>query len=429
MRVSFYTLGCKVNQAEAGSLQRLFLQQGHSVVSFEPGADLYVVTTCTVTALSDKKCRQVIRRVRRENPNAIIAVCGCYSQTKPDEVASLGADIVCGVTDRKNIVSLAEEFYIKHEPKKLVSDVSHYRVFEPLSADSNQGRTRALLKIQDGCDNFCTYCIIPYVRGRSRSLSPDDVLLEAKRLREEGFQEIVITGIEISSYGKDLHEKPALYDLIQRILAELPDVRIRLGSLEPRTIDDQFCNALSGYKNFCPHFHLSLQSGSDTVLKQMGRKYRSKDYLEAVNRLYSAFPGCAVTTDLIVGFPFETQEDFQNSLSLIKDCSLFMVHVFPYSKRLGTKAAELENQISKIVKEQRAREAGAVAKELKNTFLKAQVGKVDEILFESEDYPFSIGHTKNYCPVRVKSSENLRNTLKTVRITGSDEDYLYCEFE
>ena len=429
MRVAFYTLGCKVNQAEAGALQKLFSERGHSVVPFAPDADLYVITTCTVTSLSDKKCRQTIRRVRRENPDAIIAVCGCYCQTKPDEIASLGADIVCGVTGRKNIVSLAEEFLIEHKPQKLVHDVSGFRTFEPLFADSNQGRTRALLKIQDGCDNFCAYCIIPYVRGRSRSMPPDDAVLEAKRLKSEGFLEIVITGIEISSYGKDLPGEPKLYDLIRRILTEVKDVRIRLGSLEPRTIDDHFCEALTGFSNLCPQFHLSLQSGSDNILKLMGRKYTSEDYYNAVSRLYSAFPGCAVTTDLIVGFPDETEEDFKESLALIKRCALFMVHVFPYSKRAGTKAAGFQNQIPKAIKESRAQEAGICAKALKAAFLNEQVGKIEEILFESEDGEHSLGHTKNYCPVRVPSSENLKNTLKTALITSSDREYLYGNLE
>ncbi len=432
MKVAFYTLGCKVNQLESGALQKLFSERGHTVVPFDGKADVYVITTCTVTASSDKKCRNVIRRARRENEDAVIAVCGCYAQTKPDEAERLGADIICGVTGRRDIVRLAEEYRVdksRKEPQKLVRDVSHFDTFEPLFSDANQGRTRALLKIQDGCDNFCAYCIIPYARGRSRSMPPDDAIKEALRLKNEGFLEIVVTGIEISSYGKDLSEKPALFGLIRRMLQDVPGVRIRLGSLDPETVDERFCEALSGFSDFCPHFHLSLQSGSDETLSRMGRKYTSNDYLTAVNRLYKAFPGCAVAADLIVGFPGETEEDFEKSLKLIRECALFSVHVFPYSSRAGTRAAKLPGQIPKAVRERRAQDAIREAKALKAAFLEGRIGETDEVLFESEDDGFFTGHTKNYCPVRVSPKENLKNELRLVRFTRSDGEYLYGEFE
>ncbi|MDP4108767.1 MAG: tRNA (N(6)-L-threonylcarbamoyladenosine(37)-C(2))-methylthiotransferase MtaB [Bacillota bacterium] len=428
MKVAFYTLGCKVNQAEAGALQKLFLERGHTLVPFSENADLYVITTCTVTSSSDKKCRQTIRRIRRERSDAVVAVCGCFAQTNPEDAKALGADIICGVTDRKSLLELAENYKKDDGTKTLIRDVTDFRTFEPLFSDSNQGRTRALLKIQDGCDNFCSYCIIPYARGRSRSMLPGDAVNEAIRLKSEGFKEIVITGIEISSYGKDLAEKTTLGSLVGRILDEVPGVRIRLGSLDPGTVDRDFCCALQGFSNLCPHFHLSLQSGNSKILARMGRKYTADDYKEAVRLLYESFPGCAVTADLIVGFPGETPEDFSESLELIRSCSLYMVHVFPYSKRSGTRAARFENQVPRTERERRAHEAIKLADALKAEYLNRQIGTVAEVLFESEDQGFFMGHTKNYCPVLASSGESLKNTLRQVKIESTDGEYLYGEF-
>jgi len=302
--------------------------------------------------------------------------------------------------------------------------------FEILPPGSPEGRTRALLKVEDGCDNFCTYCIVPYARGPVRSLPLETAVEQARGLAADGYKELVITGIEISSYGRDFvgvnGNPPActIIDLIEAICAAVPDLRVRLGSLEPRTVTDQFCDRLGGYQNLCPHFHLSLQSGSDEVLRQMGRRYDTRAYLESVTRLRKTFPDAAITTDLIVGFPGESQADFDKSLAFLQACALADVHVFPYSARAGTKAAELPDQIPKAERTRRAKRAAEVAEELKHTWLTVQVGKTVEVLFEVEEGGQSQGHTPNYCAVSVPG-EGLKNQVRPVRILGTSGEMLF----
>ncbi|MFQ8766519.1 MAG: MiaB/RimO family radical SAM methylthiotransferase [Oscillospiraceae bacterium] len=313
MKFSFYTLGCKVNQYETQAMQQMLLSHGHTLGEFDEPCDGYIVNSCTVTAVSDKKTRNAIRRAQKLNPNAAVGVCGCYAQSAPEEVRALGVDVMVGTADREAFVLQMEQAAqdkASHAHWEKVEPSGLPRAFEQLPAGGLAARTRALLKIEDGCNSFCTYCIIPYARGRVRSMPLEAAVEETKRLAREGYREIVINGIEISSWGWEWKDGSRLPQLLLAVCQAAPDVRIRLGSLEPRTIDEEFCTMLSGCKNLCPQFHLSLQSGSDTVLKRMNRKYDTTRYLESVRLLHEYFPNCAVTTDLIVGFPAKPSRNF-----------------------------------------------------------------------------------------------------------------------
>ena len=425
MKIAFYTLGCKTNQFETQALETLFEQRGHRVVPFDSFADVYIVNTCTVTALSDKKSRNAARRCKKINPAATLIVCGCYSQIEPEAARQMcGADIVVGTGNKGQIVELAEQ--AQQAPLPLGSAVREARSFELLPAGGLRGRTRALLKVQDGCQNFCTYCIIPYARGRCRSIPLEDAAREAARLEQEGYCEIVITGIEVSSYGVDLPERPPLSALIEAVCQAAPHTRIRLSSLEPRTITPEFLQAIAPYSNLCPHFHLSLQSGCDATLRRMNRKYTAARYAQSVEWLNQAYPGCAVTTDLIVGFAGETEGDFQQSLAFIRQCQLAQVHVFPYSRRKGTPAYSMPDQVPRAERERRSHEAGQVAQQLHRSFLRSKVGQVLPVLFEQEKEGLYSGFSPEYCEVRV-SGQGLHNQVHPVRITGLAEDHLTGE--
>ena len=385
MKIAFYTLGCKVNQYETQALEQLVTQRGHSLVPFEETADAYVINTCTVTAVSDKKSRQVIRRARKAAPDAVIAVCGCYPQTHPDDVEKLGVDLIAGTGDRTGFVDLLEREWRDRQPITALDDAFQRRSFESLPAGGLEGRTRAMLKMEDGCVNFCSYCIIPYARGRVRSLPLADCVRQARELEAAGYREIVLTGIEISSWGQDLEGKPELIEAIEAICQGLsPDTRVRLGSLEPRTITPDFCRRVAALPNLCPHFHLSMQSGCDTVLARMNRKYDSNRYYESVTFLHEAYDRPAVTTDLIVGFPGETEEEFQQTLDFIQKCAFSAMHIFPYSKRPGTPAAKLPGQVRNAVKEERAHRAAQIARTMQDTYLDSWVGETVPVLFEEE---------------------------------------------
>ena len=413
MKIAFYTLGCKVNQYETQALEQLVTQRGHSLVPFEEAADAYVINTCTVTAVSDKKSRQVIRRARKAAPDAVIAVCGCYPQTHPDDVEKLGVDLISGTGDRTGFVDLLEREWSDRQPITALDDAFSRRTFEPLPAGGLEGRTRAMLKMEDGCVNFCSYCIIPYARGRVRSLPL------ARELEAAGYREIVLTGIEISSWGQDLEGKPELMEAIEAICQGLsPDTRVRLGSLEPRTITPDFCRRAAALPNLCPHFHLSMQSGCDTVLARMNRKYDSNRYYKSVTFLHEAYDRPAVTTDLIVGFPGETEEEFQQTLDFIQKCAFSAMHIFPYSKRPGTPAAKLPGQVRNAVKEERAHRAAQIARTMQDTYLYSWVGETVPVLFEEEREGLWRGHTTRYCEVEVQSVQPLHNQLRQVQITG-----------
>ena len=423
MKFSFYTLGCKVNQYETQAMEQLLLDKGHTLGAFEDVCDGYIINTCSVTAIADKKNRNIIRRCRREHPDAIIAVCGCHSQHDPESIRELGVDLVGGSAQRKEFIdallALAENRPAAETA--LLDNALRRRVFETLPAGGLAGRTRAMLKVQDGCANFCTYCIIPYTRGPVRSEKPETVIAQAKELACQLYRELVITGIEIASWGVDLPGKPNLTDLIDGICAAVPDVRIRLGSLEPRIITEEFCLKLKNHPNLCPHFHLSMQSGCDTVLQRMKRKYDTARYLQSVQLLKKHFPGCNLTTDMIVAFPGETEEEFRQSLAFIQKCGFGDMHIFPYSRRPGTPADKMPGQHNNRVKDARSKAAIAVADQMRQTYLESHLGNRVAVLFEEQADAYFTGHTPNYIKVYVKG-ENLHNQLRTVTVTHLYKD-------
>ena len=358
MRVAIYTLGCKVNQYETQAMEAELTGRGHALVPFDGAADAYVINTCTVTAVSDKKSRQMIRQARKRSPHAVVAVCGCYAQTDPEAVEALGVDLVMGTADRMGFLDALEALSPDGgHPVVRVDDALRRRQYEHLPAGGLEGRTRAMLKVEDGCVNFCTYCIIPYARGPIRSLPLEEAACEAKRLAGAGYRELVLTGIEISSWGHDLKNGQGLIDLVEAVCAAAPECRVRLGSLEPRTVTEDFCRRAAALPNLCPHFHLSMQSGCDATLKRMNRKYDSARYYESVTLLREHFDRPGITTDLIVGFPGETEEEFDQTLDFVRRCAFSAMHIFPYSRRTGTPAATLPGQVPKAEKEARARRA------------------------------------------------------------------------
>ena len=425
MKVAIYTLGCKVNQYETQAMEQELRHRGHEVVPFAGEADAYVVNSCSVTAVSDQKSRQVIHRVHREHPDAVTAICGCYSQTHLEDVRKLGVDLIAGTGDRGRFVELLEQAAAERQPVEWVDDSLKRRTFEVLPAGGMESRTRAMLKVEDGCVNFCTYCIIPYARGPVRSEPLEDAVAQTKQLAAEGYREIVITGIEISSWGKELKNGQSLIDLLEALCAAAPQVRFRLGSLEPRTITEDFCRRASALENLCPQFHLSLQSGCDATLKRMNRKYDTARYLESVELLRKWFDRPAVTTDLITGFPEESEEEFEATLEFIRRCGFAQMHIFPYSTRPGTPAAK-RKQIHKSVKEERARRAAAVAAEMERAYLEGCVGCEYPVLFEQPREGLFSGHAPNYMEVRVQSGE-LHNQVRRVRITGVEGECLLGE--
>ena len=427
MRVAIYTLGCKMNQYETQAMEQLLRQKGHQVVDFSEEADAYVVNTCSVTAVSDQKSRKVLHRVRRERPGAVLAVCGCYPQTHVEDVRKLDVDLIAGTGDRAGFVDLLEQAVEERRPLELVDRSFDRRSFEVLPAGGMENRTRAMLKVEDGCVNFCSYCSIPYARGPVRSLPLDKAVEQAAQLQAEGYREIVITGIEISSWGRDLKNGLTLIDLMEAISAAAPGVRIRLGSLEPRTVTEEFCRRAAALPDLCPQFHLSMQSGCDATLKRMNRKYDTERYLESVTLLNRFFDRPAVTTDMIVGFPEETEEEFRKTLDFIRRCGFAQMHIFPYSIRPGTPAADME-QVPKAVKEDRARRAAAAAAQMHQAYLAGCVGRTYPVLFEQpRDGKFS-GHAPNYMEV-LAEGEGLHNQVKNVRITGTDGRVLFGELE
>ena len=427
MKVAIYTLGCKVNQYETQALETELVRRGHILVPFEGRADAYIINTCSVTAVSDKKSRNVVRRARRRCPDAVVAVCGCYVQTHEEEAQTLGADLLMGTNDRMGFLDALERAVAERQPPIVdVDNALKRRIFEVLPAGGMEGRTRALLKVEDGCVNFCSYCIIPYARGPIRSLPLNDAVAEAVRLAEEGYLELVITGIEISSWGRDLEGNPELIDLIEAVCIAVPGLRIRLGSLEPRTITEEFCRRACVLSNLCPHFHLSLQSGCDETLKRMNRKYDTARYYESVSLLNQYFDSPAVTTDLIVGFPGESEEEFTATLEFIRKCAFSSMHIFPYSPRPGTPAAAMKEQVPAHVKESRAHRAAETAKAMEQTYLNGLIGRTLPVLFEQDEAGYSKGHAPNYVEVRIKES-GLHNVVRKVTITGVENNYLIAK--
>ena len=425
MRICIETLGCKVNQYETQALETMLTERGHTICESGRECGACIINTCAVTAESGRKSRQAIRRLQRENPGALIAVCGCFSQISPDEIEKLDADLIFGSSDRVKFIDDLELLF--HKKQKVVNiDMPLKRKdFEFLPAGSIGGRTRAMLKIQDGCSNFCSYCIIPFARGPVRSMPVEMIAAETDRLVSEGYAEIVITGIEISSYGKDLGGV-SLIDALRAISDRAPSVRLRLGSLEPRTVTEEFCTAISDIPNMCDHFHLSLQSGCDATLQRMRRKYNTDQFYNCVSLLRKHFPNCGITADLIVGFPGETALEFHSTLEFIKKCGFSSMHIFPYSIRPGTAAADMPNHISKQEKLERARIARKAAEEMELSFLKQNVGLTLDVLFERENGASSVGHSSNYLTVRVDAA-GIHNNILPVQIKSIFEGSLLGE--
>lgn len=419
MKYIITTLGCKVNQYETQAMETILNEHGHEPAAPGELADAVIVNTCAVTAESGRKSRQLIRRLHGENPGAVLAVCGCYSQIEPEAAAELGAQVIFGAADRAKLVEAVEKAVASGEGCRDIDEPFKRRAIEKLPAGAVSGRTRAMLKIQDGCVNFCTYCIIPYTRGRLCSLPVEDAVRETARINAEGFKELVLTGIEVASYGVDLPGKPGLADVITACAAAAPDMRIRLGSLEPTVITEDFCRKLAGTHRLCRHFHLSLQSGCDRTLKAMNRKYDTARFYHAVELLREYFPGCGLTCDLITGFPGETDEDQAATLEFIRRCAFSDMHIFPYSRRPGTPADKMPDQCSRAVKEARAHEAKAAAVEMKQDFLRASVGQVLPVLFETGEDGYFTGHSDTYVLVKARGKA-LRGKTLDVRITGVD---------
>ena len=426
MKIAFYTLGCKTNQYETQAMEQIFAEKGHEICTFDQICDGYIINTCSVTAVADKKNRAVIRRCRKANPKAVIGVCGCYPQHDADAVRALGVDVLGGSGGREEFVEMMLRSMAEKQHLESLDRALSRRAFEILPAGGLEGRTRAMLKVQDGCVNFCSYCIIPYTRGPVRSAPLDVIVAQARELAEKGYKEIIVTGIEIASWGADLPGKPPMSDMLSALCAAVPQMRIRLGSLEPRVITDAFCKEMAQFSNLCPQFHLSMQSGCDTVLARMKRKYDTARYFESVTLLRKYFPGCAITTDMIVAFPGETEEEFTESLAFIQKCAFADMHIFPYSRRPGTPADKMPGQHNNATKEERSHRAIAVAEEMNHSYRQSLVGTEQDVLFEESINGFDTGHAPNYMKVYLPAKER-HNEIVRVKITGLYADGLLGE--
>ena len=440
MRFCVVTLGCKVNQYETQAMAEVLISRGHVMVKQSDAFDICIVNTCAVTQESARKSRQAIRHAKRTSPDALVAVCGCLSQIEPSTIEELGADLIGGSHDRL-------EFALEVEKRKALSSTAPRRGvacnthphtggtlpsngdkpppnFEALPPGAMENRTRGLLKIQDGCDNRCAYCVIPQARGPARSLPLAQVAEYAIQLAERGYREIVITGIEISSYGSDLPGNPTLADAIHAIAKAAPAIRLRLGSLDPSITTESFCAELQAIPNLCEHFHLSLQSGCDDTLLRMGRRYDTRAANEAIKELRRRFKNCGISADLITGFPGETEEEFAQTMTFIRAAAFSRMHIFPYSPRKGTRAADMPNQVDKATRQERARIASSAAREMSRAFAQSQIGKTAEVLFERQQNGISFGYSRNYIEIAVKNGAE-RNSIRNVQITAADDDYVW----
>lgn len=421
------TLGCKVNQYESEAIEELFKKRGFE--KKEDNADIYVINTCTVTNMSDRKSRQTISKARKENQDAIIAVIGCYSQVKGDEVKEIeGVDIVLGSRNKEEVVDLCENFINDHVKTKDVEEFKIGEAIEDLEISNQADMTRAYIKIQDGCNMYCSYCLIPYARGNIASRDLVSIIDEAKRLRDNGFKEIVLTGIHVASYGKDLDLNISLIDVIEHI-AKIDGIeRIRLSSMEPRHIDREFLQRMKDTKKACDHFHLSLQSGSDDVLKLMNRKYDTKIFKEKVDLIREYFPNAGLTTDIIVGFPNESEKNHEETKGFVRDIKFSKTHLFKYSKRDGTNAASMKNQVDGNTKKRRSKELSEIENKNSHEFLDKQIGKTLSVLFETktELEGYKSGYSTNYLRVHTKDKVEI-NKIKNIKITQIIDDYLIGE--
>ena len=422
--VAFYTLGCKVNQYETEAVTELFSDDGYEIVPFTEKADIYIVNTCSVTSMSDRKSRQIIRRAKKTNPQSIIAVMGCYSQTAPDEVLDIdGVNLVLGTKDKGSILNLVKT--IDFESKlNAVTDIRDNHTYEDLTVKRTHDRTRAYIKIQDGCSQFCSYCIIPYARGPVRSRCEKDVIDEITTLAEAGYKEIILTGIHVASYGKDLGNT-SLEELLKK--ADVIDgiERIRLSSIEPMTLNHEFVKKVKVCKKLCPHFHISLQSGCDATLKRMNRHYTTAQFEEVVTGLRKAFTDCAITTDIMTGFAGETEEEFKETLDFVNRIAFADAHVFQYSQRRGTPAAKKPDQVSPKIKEQRSKAVMDAVSKSRDTFHKTQTGKTVDVLFETVDDGIYEGKTANYITVHAEYDKDICGKFKSVLLKESKNGIMY----
>ena len=428
-KVAFITLGCKVNQYESNAMAELFMKSGYEVIEPNEKADIYVVNTCTVTNMSDRKSRQALRKVKEENPHAIIAACGCYAQVAKKELEDMQEiDLVLGNNEKKNIVEYVEKFIEeKHKLEIDIEDVMYNKEYVDFGDITYTEKTRAVIKVQDGCDRFCTYCIIPYARGRVRSRKPESVISEIKKIAEEGIKEVVITGIHIASYGKDFKEEYKLIDLLEEINKIEGIERIRLGSVEPLLITEDFIQRLSKLEKICHHFHLSLQSGCDETLKRMNRRYTTEQFKDIVDILRKTYKDVMLTTDIIVGFPDESEEEFKKTYEFLKDIKFYKMHIFKYSQRKGTKAASMKNQVDGKIKEERSNILLKLSDENEKYYNEQYIGKKLEVLFEEEKNGYYQGHTANYILVKCKSNESLEETICDVIGKEAENDCIIAE--
>lgn len=411
--VAFCTLGCKVNQYETNAMMQKMIEAGYKVVDFETKADIYIINTCTVTNMADKKSRQMLRRVKEINPEAILVAVGCYAQVAKEKLEQIPEiDLILGINEKNDIVKYVEQA----SKNTYVSDVLHQTEFLDFGDVTYTEKTRAVIKVQDGCNQFCSYCIIPYARGRIRSRKPESVIKEITDVAKEGIKEVVITGIHIASYGKDFNTEYRLIDLLEEIQKVDGIQRIRLGSLEPTLITEEFVTRLKKLSKICDHFHLSLQSGCDETLKRMNRKYTTDQFRHVVELLRNAYPEVHLTTDVIVGFPGETEEEFNKTYEFLKEIKFYKMHVFKYSPRSGTVAAKMPNQIDGNIKEERSNKLIELSDENEKEYNQKYIGKEVEVLLEEREGEYLKGHTTNYMVVKMKTNENLENTIQKVTV-------------
>lgn len=431
-KAALHNLGCKVNAYETEAMQHLLEEAGYEIVPFTQKADVYVINTCSVTNMADRKSRQMLHKAKKNNPDSIVVATGCYVQTSEKEVLNdLSVDIVIGNDRKHDLVRLLEEYSLDRVNDTVddINDGKHD--FEELFIDQTKEHTRAFIKVQDGCNQFCSYCIIPYARGRVRSRRFENVIAEVERLAANGFKEVVLTGIHLSSYGVDFEESTGLLELIQAVNAVKGIERIRLGSLEPKIVTEHFASELSKLDKICPHFHLSLQSGCDATLKRMNRKYTTKEYERGCELLRKYFVHPAITTDVIVGFPGETEEEFEQTKAYLEHIHFYEMHIFKYSKRKGTRAAVMPDQIDEQIKAARSEKLIALGHDMSKEFRKFYIGKNEEVLFEEKavigDKEYFVGYTKEYVKVAKKTDENLENQIVSGRISGmlTDEISLF----
>ena len=423
--IAALTLGCKVNVYDTEAMLEIFAERGYAIGEFEDFADIYIINTCTVTNFGDKKSRQMIRKARRQNPNAIIIAAGCYAQVSPEEIAKIeGINLVIGTKDRQKIVEFIENYDTSTGIQNNVSNIMKERIYEELQVKNLKDRTRAFLKIQEGCDKFCSYCIIPYARGPVRSRKPEDVMTEVKNFVENDFKEIVLAGIHVASYGKDLGNIN-LIALLRQVLDLDGIERIRFSSIEPNVVTEEFLQLFRSTEKICDHLHLSLQSGCDRTLERMNRSYNTEKYRDAVYRLRESKKDIAITTDIIVGFPNETDEDFEASYNFCKEIGFSKIHVFPYSAKKGTKAAEYPNQIAANIKEERSKKMIELSENLTKVYLNKFINSTVSVLFEkNSEENIYIGYTTNYIQVRVESIAQLENKIIWVKVIRVENDYL-----